>query len=686
MADQLERVYKITADASQAINQLDKIARSAGNIDSRLGRVGSALKGAFAGAVVLGAVTAVGAAFKKATDSMDEMVKSAQKVGVTTETLSRLKYAADQSGVSFEGLQTGLKKLNKNLADVDAGTTGAAKALRALGVKGNDSPEAALGKIAEAFANVPDSAQKTALAMEIFGKSGADLIPLLNAGADGIKELTDRAERLGLVIDENTAKAAESFNDSLSDVSAVLGAISKQIAAGALPAFASLTKELADSLAVSDEWKEVGRGLGEIVIFLVDKFIKATATVYAFGKGIGAVAAAASELASGNFRAAGNILSMWVDDVNALGDKTNELSAKLASLNTTSAETTKTTKNNAIATKQFADATEALKSELTGAQQALVDLQKVGADRIKAIESLKLLESLSPQAIAQIGVTLKDVADAIKKVRETADPTDAALRKFAEGVQNATNPANELAKYLSDLEAALAAGYISWNTYSEAMFTAMEKISPEKLEQTKDVLDEIGVAVGNTLAQGVSGLVDAFFEADQSFAQFASNFLTSIGKMILQMLILAQIKRALGGTSIGTALGFATGGAFTGSTGLPQGVYSQPTFFPMAGTGLRKFANGGVPGMGVLAEAGRAEAIVPLVRHGADLGVKASPVNVTVNNNISETAEVKVQETNKADGTKEIAILIEKRVKELFATGSMDRTMRGAYGLSRNPA
>jgi hypothetical protein len=679
----LERVYKVTADASQAINQLDKIAKSAGNIDSRIGKLGSALKGAFAGAVVIGGIAAVGNAFKKAADSMDEMVKSAQKVGVTTETLSRLKYAADQSGVSFDGLQTGLKKLNKNLADVESGTTGAAKALRSLGVKDGDSPEASLGKIAEAFANVPDSAKKTALAMEIFGKSGADLIPMLNAGADGLKELTDRAQRLGLVIDENTAKAAEKFNDSLSDVSAVLGAISKQITAGALPAFSNLAKTLADSLAVSDEWKEVGRVLGEAVLWFTDKFIKATATVYAFGKGIGAVAAAASELASGNFKAAGNILSMWVDDVNALGASTEEISKKLSGMNAASDETTRKFGANAAATKQFSDAANSLKSELTGAQKALVDLQKVGADRIKAIESLKMLESLSPQAIAKLGVTVKDVADAITKLRETADPTDAALRKFSDSVRSAINPANDLTKYLYDLDAALAAGYISWNTYADATLKAMEKMNPEKLKETKDALDEIGVAIGVSISNGVSGLVDAFFQADQSFQQFASNFLQQIGKMILQMMILAGIKKSLGGTGLGSFLGFANGGQFGGSTTLPKNtVLTEPTFF--------KFANGGTFGgggsrMGVAGEAGP-EAVIPLKRNNAGkLGVGASPVNVTINNSMSESADVKVQETNRADGTREISILIEKRVKELFANGAMDKQMRGAYGLSRNP-
>jgi hypothetical protein len=315
---------------------------------------------------------------------------------------------------------------------------------------------------------------------------------------------------------------------------------------------------------------------------------------------------------------------------------------------------------------------------------ALKELQDLGQKRFLAIEGIALLEKLSPEAIKRLGVTVKDVADAIKKLQEVIDPSDAALRKFATSVQDSVNPANELVIYLAQLEMALAKGYISWNTYADATLKAMEKLEPEKLKETKDALDEIGVAIGVSISNGVSNLVDAFFEADQSFQEFASNFLTQIGKMILQMTILAGIKKSLGGSPIGDFLGFAKGGSFGGSTTLPKNtVLTEPTFF--------KFANGGTFGgggsrMGVAGEAGP-EAVMPLKRDGSGkLGVAGSPVIVNVNNNMSESAEVQVQETNRADGTKQIDVMIIKKIKQAIADGTLDRSMRGAYGLSRTPA
>jgi len=101
----------------------------------------------------------------------------------------------------------------------------------------------------------------------------------------------------------------------------------------------------------------------------------------------------------------------------------------------------------------------------------------------------------------------------------------------------------------------------------------------------------------------------------------------------------------------------------------------------MPGSGLAKFANGGVPGMGVLAEAGRSEAIVPLTRHGSDLGVKASPVNINVINNSDTQVDVSSSETK--DGGKTIDIMITQKIKEAFGNGTMDKSMRMNYGLSR---
>src|SRR3972149_3382476 len=136
------------------------------------------------------AATATAGAFaymvKQSIDLGDEMAKTSQKVGVPVETLSALKHAASLSGVEFESLTTGLRFLNKNMADTASGTGEAKDAFSAMRISVKDSKgemkstEAVLAEVADEFASSEDGANKTALAMRIFGRAGADLIPFLN--------------------------------------------------------------------------------------------------------------------------------------------------------------------------------------------------------------------------------------------------------------------------------------------------------------------------------------------------------------------------------------------------------------------------------------------------------------------------------------------------------------------------
>ena len=181
------------------------------------------------------AVSTVGAAVKfgvrRQLNAADEMSKTAAKIGVPIEELSKLAYAADLSGISMGTLQTGLQRLSKNLAESE-------DKFAKLGVQVRD----ATGKIAK----MPDGAEKTALAMELFGRSGAEMIPLLNGGAEGVKALTDEAEAMGLVFTEETGRAAEQFNDNLSRLQYTITGLWRQLAAQLAPVMARLSEYLVD--------------------------------------------------------------------------------------------------------------------------------------------------------------------------------------------------------------------------------------------------------------------------------------------------------------------------------------------------------------------------------------------------------------------------------------------------------
>lgn len=187
---------------------------------------------------------------RTAANFSDEMGKAAQKVGLTTESLSKLKYAADLSDVAFEGLQTGVRKLSSNLVTAAQGGKDAKEAFALAGIQIRDTAgnlkasDVVLAEIADRFASMPDGVTKTALAVKLFGKSGADLIPLLNSGSDGLRDMGDEAERFGLVIDQKAAKAAENFNDNVTRLGSAIEGLKITASGPVIGALADLTTEL----------------------------------------------------------------------------------------------------------------------------------------------------------------------------------------------------------------------------------------------------------------------------------------------------------------------------------------------------------------------------------------------------------------------------------------------------------
>lgn len=150
-----------------------------------------------------------------------EIADSAQKYGMTTEALSVLSVAASLSGTSFEEAAGGIKHLNDNMSKAGAGNAQANEAFKALGISVNDAnghikkSSDVLAEISEKFHGAEDDANKTAIAVAIFGKNGADMIPMLNEGKEGMDSATKAATEYGLVLSGPAAKAAKETEDRM---------------------------------------------------------------------------------------------------------------------------------------------------------------------------------------------------------------------------------------------------------------------------------------------------------------------------------------------------------------------------------------------------------------------------------------------------------------------------------------
>lgn len=237
---------------------------------SKLAAFGSKLALGFAAvaAAATAAAAAVTSQVHSAIESADKLNKMSQSTGISTEELSKLKYAADLSDVSTETLGKSVGKLSKAMASAASEGAGpAASAFSAMGVavKNQDgtlrSSSDVLKDVADKFAFYKDGAEKTNLAIQIFGKSGAALIPLLNQGRDGLQQAGDEAERFGLVLDKKTTMAAEAFNDNLKKMDSIKQGIVMTVTAKMLPTFEQLSEVMLESRKNTELWNSVGDAL-----------------------------------------------------------------------------------------------------------------------------------------------------------------------------------------------------------------------------------------------------------------------------------------------------------------------------------------------------------------------------------------------------------------------------------------
>jgi hypothetical protein len=221
---------------------------------------------------------------KTALTAADSLGKTAQKIGLPVEELSKLKVAAELANVPFENLTQGVAKFDKQLAEAGAGgTNDLTRALQAMGVPLRDAnglvkdQGTLLGQIADKFAGYADGANKSALAQQIFKKGGQELVPLLNQGSKGFEEAGIQAAKTGNIIDTQTAVAADRFNTKLTLLSLNSQGFANAVAAGALPVLDKFADAMLNASTNSDRFSKITevtstimRGLAAAVLVAAD--------------------------------------------------------------------------------------------------------------------------------------------------------------------------------------------------------------------------------------------------------------------------------------------------------------------------------------------------------------------------------------------------------------------------------
>lgn len=250
---QMQALLKIKADV-EGEGKVNALGRAIGGLSGTAGKLSGGLRGlagaagglsgALGSLVPLATGAGLAAMAKGAIDAADNMNDLSQKTGVSVESLSKFQQAANASGTSIEGVGAAMIKLNRNLA---TGNAGAAEALTSLGISATDasgklkSTDEIMLQVADKFKSMPDGANKTAAAMALFGKAGADMIPMLNGGSKAISDLS-------ATMTTEFAQGADSLNDKLAALQGKLLQLGVSLGTALMP-FLNVVSDLVLKLA-----------------------------------------------------------------------------------------------------------------------------------------------------------------------------------------------------------------------------------------------------------------------------------------------------------------------------------------------------------------------------------------------------------------------------------------------------
>ncbi|MBP0634913.1 phage tail tape measure protein [Cupriavidus sp. AcVe19-6a] len=733
MAD-VRRVISIEAKIAQsAISQIKEMEKSLGGLEKSASSALTAMKGfvgGLAGAITVGTVIT---AFKSLVDTLDNLNDTSERLGVSTDNLQAWGFAAQMSGTDAETLNKAIGKLSVAMDSFDEKSAKSTRALQAFGVTAEDvsqGTDAVFTKLAEGFSKMPDGAQKTAKAIELFGKEGAKLIPLLNSGADGLEEFKKQAEAMGLVIDGHTIKAAAALNDQIDLMGKRVQSAGLHIVQGLLPALNQLFDSLGDANSQAEAFRETGKQIGEIILWIAGTTIKGVATLKAFGRTLTMIGDAASAIVHGNFGDLSGIFSTYVADVDKLGQAANLSLITLA--NPARDVSDIIGKGLADASKKGGGAVDDFGGKASGAAQKVSDFDR----RLKSLNEELFKASQPETAETAVGKLTYDIEQGIIKVTKaeadqlmmTAELIDAINRDVEaekarkQALEDSTKAYQDQitaqAQFLEQAKSGTQAGQLeaaidNWYRLeqiiaqtgdtslaaAQALAGAKQKVdelingkTTDGFEQLLSAIDGYGKQVAGTLINAV----DSTKSFGDAFGDMVTGVLRDLAQMTLQILIVqplidsmkASLKsmQAGGGGGFGgflSALFSVDGNAFVGGVhafaaggilGPHGGLTPGPILFPFA------------KGIGLAGEAGT-EAIMPLAR-GPDgkLGVtnngdKGPSVQVNVINNSDSQASV--TERQSANGDRVIDVLIDKRVRSGLSSGAYDNALQQSFGLTR---
>jgi hypothetical protein len=279
---------KMTLDEKGAVTSIDKIGggfkrtRTSGKAAGKAGHAGF-LQIAAGAAIALGAIQLVQGGYRamknlvrgaitETANLQDETAKLSHMIGVSTSTLSAYRLATELSGTTMQALAVGLRTVSKNSYDVSQGTGEAKLAFEELGVSVTDNngklkdAEELLLEVSDKLMLLDESSRRTAIAQKIFGRSGTELLPMMEKGRAGIEALKEEARALGMTFTDETAQASEEYNDSITRLNGALSGMKMKIGNEVIPVLTDMADWIVENESLMADLTAAAKGFGTGIV------------------------------------------------------------------------------------------------------------------------------------------------------------------------------------------------------------------------------------------------------------------------------------------------------------------------------------------------------------------------------------------------------------------------------------
>lgn len=454
----------LVSASKQATGALEQMSAGGGRFASGM----AVSAGVAAGAFLVMAKT-IASALDGIINKFVETGKTAQQLGLTVEELSKLQFAARKAGISADELTAGIKDFAKQAGEVRSGIEPMDNfqlALARIGVNfqnlNNQKPTTLLLEIADRFSRMEGGVRKTRTAIDLFGRSGSELIAFLNQGKPAIQAYMAELEELGDVLSKDTAQQALKFKMTLDSINDSFDRVLKRLVSEFLPLMDNLAQQFASAVKNTNNMSLAMDGLRVVFNVFVGAGQAVLGVIKGIVEGVGGAARLLKAIATGDWKAAmdayrdttitafSSMFGGIVDGTKtALGFSKSEFGTWQTTVTSAAESAKKDFKQLEITAKQAAEA------------QALA--------RKNLVEALVISPASTIEAIAGIERALKSGKISLSEYTQAMDEALGNQRRFSllqlDDVMSKTSASMQ--EKLEALRTALKNGTISWSTYGK---------------------------------------------------------------------------------------------------------------------------------------------------------------------------------------------------------------------------